>query len=174
MNESRLARLPLARFAFLASLCFLTLVHVAGAQEQTPARQQDIDLAKLFDTVVDTVEQKFFDTAKLRQIDWRAHASAVRPSVLSASSTNDAVRRINALLSELKTSHTELLSPDDYDYYEILDVLDALGLPADPDLIARRFWGNGPYYPGTGAFTREIAGHHFVDSILEGSPVERA
>ena len=35
----------------------------------------------------------------------------------------EAARRINALLDELKTSHTALLTPDDVDYYILLDGL---------------------------------------------------
>ena len=76
------------------------------------------------------------------------------------------------MLSELKTSHTGLFTPDDYDYYAILDVV---GGGADvAGLLSTRFWGSGPYYPGIGAFTREVDGCHFVDGILEGSPAERA
>src|SRR5439155_21386042 len=40
--------------------------------------------------------------------------------------------------------------------------------------MTRQFWGSGPYVPGFGVFTREIDGLHFVDSVLEGSPADRA
>jgi carboxyl-terminal processing protease len=139
---------------------------------QTPWDARSVDLAKLYDTVVDTVEKKFFDEALLKRLDWRARANAVRPSVLSAATAEDAVLKINALLAELKTSHTGLFTPDDYDYYALADILGP-----DPnltELMSRRYWGSGPYYPGIGAFTRRIDGHHFVDGILEGSPADRA
>jgi hypothetical protein len=57
-------------------------------------------LAKLFDAVVETVGQKFLDVALMKQVDWQARAKAARPSVLSAATADDAVRQINALLSE--------------------------------------------------------------------------
>jgi C-terminal processing protease CtpA/Prc len=174
------ARHLCAMLVFLVGACCLGSLSTAGAQERTPAltagsswTDQGVDFAKLFDAVVDTVEEKFLDAALLRQIDWQSRAKAARPSVLSAASPDDAVRQINALLSELKTSHTWLFTPDDYDYYAILDVVGATG-PSAADLLSRRFWGSGPYYPGAGAFTREIDGRHFVDGILEGSPAERA
>jgi carboxyl-terminal processing protease len=132
----------------------------------------ELDRAKLFDTVVETVEQRFVDKDRLKQMNWRARADAVRPTVLAAATTDDAVRQINALLAELKWSHTGLFTPDDYFYTMVLDVV---GVSAgEPGLMTRRFWGAGPYYPGTGAFTRIIDGRHFIDAVLEGSPADRA
>src|SRR5215510_1725245 len=175
------------RFALSARVFATALLAAASccasstlrAQERTPGAyaksrwdQQAIDLAKLFDAVIDTVDKKFFDEARLKQIDWRGRANAVRRSVLSAATTVDAVRQINALLAELKTSHTGLFTPDDYQYYELLDIIDVR--PDQSNLMSRRFWGTGPYYPGIGAFTRLIDGRHFVDGILEGSPAERS
>ena len=175
-----LAAQAFATLVLLLACCCVGFPSAAGAQERAPAlhpasswNDQGIDLAKLFDAVVETVEQKFVDAALLRQIDWQARARAARPSVLSAISIDDAIRQINALLSELNTSHTRLYTPDEYDYYAVLDVVGASGKEA-ADLMSRRFWGAGPYYPGIGAFTREIDGRHFVDGLLEGSPAERA
>jgi carboxyl-terminal processing protease len=149
-----------------------TLGQERAAAGQTQRDDFGIDRAKLFDAVVDTVDKEFFDEAILRQIDWRSRAQAVRPSVLSAATAEEAVRRINGLLSELKTSHTALFTPDDYEYYILLDIL---GAPSNQsDLISRRFWGNGPYYPGIGVFTRKVEGRHFIEGTMEGSPADRA
>jgi carboxyl-terminal processing protease len=165
--------------ALLAVCCCLgSHVTVLAEQRASAGRSEverddfGVDLAKLFDVVVETVDEKFFDELILRQIDWRARAQAVRPSVLSADSAEEAVRRINDLLSELRTSHTALFTPDDYEYYILLDIVGAGGDRSD--LMSRRFWGSGPYYPGIGAFTRQVDGRHFVDGVLEGSPADRA
>jgi len=90
-----------------------------GAEAQALAdsfdsRDRSIDLARLFDAVVETVEASFFDKALLRELDWRRRAAGVRASIITASSTDNAVRRINALIAELKTSHCALLTPDEY------------------------------------------------------------
>jgi carboxyl-terminal processing protease len=138
----------------------------------TTAAPSDIELAKLYDAVVETIEGKFYSTQVLQQLDWSTRAKALRPSVLASPTKEDAVRQINALLSELKTSHTGLFTPDDYDYYVLLDIVGAG--PQGSDLLARHFWGNGPYYPGIGVFTREIEQRHFIDGILEGSPADKA
>jgi carboxyl-terminal processing protease len=133
---------------------------------------KDVDLEKLYDAVVETIDRRFYDEGILKRLDWRARAQALRSSVVSAATPQDAVRQINELLSELKTSHTGLFTQDDYEYYMLLDVV-GIG-PEATGLMSRRFWGTGPYYPGIGAFTRRVAGHHFVDGILEGSPADRA
>src|SRR5262249_45763353 len=87
----------------------------AAAVREQDQNQRSDDLGKLHDAVVEAIEKNFFDEALLRQVDWRARATAVRPSVVSAATTEEAVRRINALLAELKTSHTALFGPDDYE-----------------------------------------------------------
>jgi carboxyl-terminal processing protease len=177
--RSFVATCAFATVLFLFLCCCVGFHSAAGAQDRAPAFQAEshwdktgVDLAKLFDAVVETVDQKFFDEALLKQLNWRARAKALRPSVLSAATPEDAVRQINALLAELKTSHTALLTPDDYFYYTVLDVV-GVGTEGT-ELITRRFWGSGPYYPGTGAFTQQIDGRHFVDGVLEGSPADRA
>ena len=76
-----------------------------------------VDLAKLFDAVVDTIDRRFVNEQILKELDWQARAKAVRASVLAAATTAEAVDRINQLLAELKTSHTDLATPDDYRYY---------------------------------------------------------
>ncbi|NWG25276.1 MAG: hypothetical protein HXY30_12845 [Pseudorhodoplanes sp.] len=139
---------------------------------QSQREGESADLGKLHDSVVETIEKNFYDEALLKRLDWSARAAAVRPSVVSAPTYAEAIRRINALLGELNTSHTALFSPDDYQYYILLDIVGAGANGAG--LMARKFWGNGPYYPGIGAFTREIEGRHFVDGVLEGLPAARA
>jgi len=60
--------------------------------------EDKIDLAQLFDGVVDAVNKNFFDKVALNQSHWREHAQAARPSVLNSPTIGDAVQQINALL----------------------------------------------------------------------------
>ena len=167
-----------ARVAARGLAAVLTLCAYAGMvgntrAEPTPptfSESSSSDVAKLYDAVIETIDKVFYDPKLLQQIEWKTRTNNVRPSVLAARSTEDAVRQINGLLSELRTSHTALFTPDDYDYYILLDIVGAGANGAG--LMARRFWGNAPYYPGIGIFTRRIGEHHFVDGILEGSPAD--
>lgn len=150
---------------------------VARAETQAELHAQAhvsaaVDLPKLFDAVVETIEQRFVDVETLKRIDWQARAQAVRSSVLSAGSEKDAVALINGLIAELDTSHTALFTPDDDRYYITLDAIS--GAPGTADLIAERFWGSGPYLPGIGVFTANVGDKHFIDGVLEGSPAARS
>lgn len=168
----------IARHTFAAACAILLLVAQGASPalaEATPLRAGAgtvVDLPKLFDAVVETIEQKFVDPEILKRIGWRARAADVRHSVLTSASTEAAVNAINALLAELHTSHTGLYAPDDHRYYLTLDALNGAG--GTRDLITERFWGTGPYYPGIGIFTANVEGRHFIDGILEGSPADKA
>ncbi len=83
-------------------------------------------------------------------------------------SLEEAARRINALLAELKTSHTGLLTPDDVDYYILMAVFGGASMPQEE--FDDRFWGAGVTYAGIGIFSVRIDGRDFVDAVLEGSP----
>ncbi|HUI95438.1 MAG TPA: S41 family peptidase [Xanthobacteraceae bacterium] len=146
----------------------------ARAQVSADWTGEKIDLAQLFDAVVDAVDKDFFDQAALNQGHWRERAQAMRPAVLASPTIGDAVRQINALLAQLGASHTALYTPNDEQYYVLPDVLGTFTRTPMRDLINRRFWGSGPYYPGIGAFTRNVDGRNFVDGVLEGSPADRA
>ena len=175
------------RFAALASATLLLLalslcdsIRLVGAAAEAPSRQtqvrapwtnQNVELASLFDAVIDTVSKHFFDETSLKQHHWAERAQAMRSSVLASSDAGDAVRQINALLAELGASHTALYTPNDYEYYILLDILG--GLQAR-DVLDRRFWGSGPYYPGIGIFTRQIGEKSFIDGVLEGSPADKS
>jgi carboxyl-terminal processing protease len=173
----RRRRRAFAAILFACSLWCLGVPPMANAEDLSLAHsgvrwdKKDIDRAKLYDAIIETIEKKFFDEALLNQLDWRVRANATRSSALSAATAEEAVQRIRTLLSELKTSHTALITPDEYQYYFLLDVV---GAGEGSDLLARQFWGTGPYYPGTGAFTREVEGRHFIDGVLENSPADRA
>jgi carboxyl-terminal processing protease len=176
MSISRLPKLLAA--VILAAGCWLApapAVHAeapAAAVRSQASTLAEIDLTRLFDAVVETIGQRFVDAELLKTIDWQERAKAVRHPVISAATLDEAVGRINQLIAELKTSHTGLYGPDDFRYYITLDALRGAG--GTSDLIAERFWGTGPYFPGIGAFTAVVNGRHFIDGILEGSPADKA
>jgi carboxyl-terminal processing protease len=130
------------------------------------------DFAALFDAVVSTTAKSFWDKERLASVGWEKRAAEVRQSVIDAPSLEEAARRINALLAELKTSHTGLLTPDDVDYYILMAVFGGASMPQEE--FDDRFWGAGVTYAGVGIFSVRIDGRDFVDAVLEGSPAARA
>jgi carboxyl-terminal processing protease len=112
---------------------------------------------ELFDAVVDRTAKSFWDKDRLAAIGWEKRAVETRQSVMEAPDLDEAARRINLMLAELKTSHTALLTPDDVDYYVLGSV-----------------FGRQLAVAGIGIFSVRIDGRDFVDLMLEGSAAHRA
>ena len=129
-------------------------------------------MGRLFDAVVERISKSFWDKDLLAASGWERRAAEARQSVIEAPSHTEAARRINALLGELRTSHTGLLTPDDVEYYILLDVFS--GGSRVREFVSQRFWGGGVRYAGVGFFSARSDGRDFVDAVLEGSPAERA
>ncbi len=142
------------------------------ARAEVPASSTSTDLGKLFDAVAERTAKDFWDKERLATVGWEKRAAEVRQSVVDAPDLAQAVRRINALLGELKSSHTGLFTPDDVEYYILLAVFDGADMPQQEQ--DERFWGAGVTYAGIGHFSAQIDGRDFVDAVLEGSPAERA
>jgi carboxyl-terminal processing protease len=172
------ASLAARLLACLAAAVLLTSAATLPAQEAERARPEAertpaaVDLGKLFDAVVESTSKSFWDKDRLTQVGWQKRATEVRPSVAEAPSLDEAARRINALLAELKSSHTALLTPDDVEFYILADVFDGIAEGPHGELYDR-FWGAGVTYAGIGHFSVKIDGRDFVDAVLEGSPAER-
>ena len=128
------------------------------------------DFDRLFNAVVERVGKSFWDKDGLASAEWERHAQLARPGVIEAPTLEEAARRINTLLGKLKTSHTGLLTPDDQDYYNLLDVFSG---SRGARKLAKQF-RSGVHYAGIGIFSVRIDDGNFVDAVLEGSPAERA
>ncbi|MET1084690.1 MAG: S41 family peptidase, partial [Burkholderiales bacterium] len=63
-----------------------------------------------------------------------------------------------------------LLTPDEQDYYNLLDVFSG---SRGAKKLAKQF-RSGVHYAGIGIFSVRIDDGHFVDAVMEGSPAERA
>lgn len=132
----------------------LSLTREARAE---PQAGRAAAFGELFDAVVDRTAKSFWDKDRLAAIGWEKRAAETRQSVMEVSDLDEASRRINLMLAELKTSHTALLTPDDVDYYVLGSV-----------------FGRQLAVAGIGIFSVRIDGRHFVDLMLEGSAAQRA
>jgi carboxyl-terminal processing protease len=171
------ARAAALRASVLALMCLLLPAaalpqEASRAAAEPAATETDKGFAGLFDAVVERTGKSFWDKDLIQRSGWERRAREVRQSVVEAPNHAEAARRINALLGELNTSHTGLLTPDEVEYYILLDVFS--GSNRVRDFVAQRFWGSGVRYAGVGAFSANIDGRHFVDAVLEGSPAARS
>jgi carboxyl-terminal processing protease len=168
---ARLVALAIAAMALLAMApAQLTAQEAPGARLGAAETFTREDFARLFDAMVERVDKSFWDKDRLASTGWERLAQAARPGVIEAPNLDEAVRRINALLGQLKTSHTGLLTPDDQDYYNLLDVFSG---SRGARSLAKQY-RSGVHYAGIGIFSVRIDDRTFVDAILEGTPAERA
>lgn len=156
---------------FAVALLSLTMVLGAGAAPPTAfaVGQPQTDV---FEQVRRTVAERFFDP-DLNGVDWQALAKKYAPLAAAAPTREEKAAVINAMLGELKTSHTRLFTPDEPAYYQMLGVF----LPRN-DSLGRRLKAVGaesePHYSGIGIFTRKIDGETFVSAVLDGGPAAKA
>ena len=144
----------------------------ARPEAQAKSTSTTETFGRLFDAVVEATAKNFWDNERLGAINWKQRAAEVRQSVVEADNLDAAASRINALLDELKTSHTALLTPDDVNYYILMAVFHGASMPQEE--FDDRFWGAGVTFAGIGHFSVQIEGRDFVEALLEGSPAARA
>ncbi len=135
-----------------------------------PIRAQST--SEIFDQVWETVNENFYDP-NFNGVDWQAMRSKYQPQVRHAQSSEQVAAVINQMLSELKTSHTQLYTANEPAYYQALGIFQ----PRIPDLREqlKKFFPNGKIeYSGIGIFTKDINGKTFVSAILDGSPAAEA
>ena len=95
----------------------------------------------------------FWDKERLAAVGWKQACGRGAPKCRGGpDSLDEAARRINALLGELKISHTGLLTPDDVDYYILLAVFGGAAMPQEE--FDDRFWGAGVTYRRHRSFLR--------------------
>jgi carboxyl-terminal processing protease len=135
-----------------------------------PIRAQSA--SEIFDQVWETVNENFYDP-NFNGVDWQAMRSKYQPQVRHAQSSEQVAAVINQMLSELKTSHTQLYTANEPAYYQALGIFQ----PRIPDLRQqlKKFFPNGKIeYSGIGIFTKDINRKTFVSAILDGSPAAEA
>ena len=123
-------------------------------------RRRREELRRLFDAVVDAIKKSFWDKDRLAELNWLERMRGERAGVVASPDLQEAARRINLLLDELKTSHTVLLTPDDVDYYSCARAA-CSSVAAAPT-------------PASASSTARIDGRDFIDLLLEGYPADRA
>lgn len=137
------------------------LLAAAAALPSPPAQG-----AALLDEVWAVVVENFLDP-DLAGIDAAAVHARWRERAAAARSRAGVSEAIDGLLGELHTSHTARYTPEQVEYYQLLDVF-ARGPLGEQ--IRGLFPGGEVAYDGIGVFTREVEGRRHVSGVLAGSP----
>ncbi len=115
------------------------------------------------------MRDKFYDP-KLKGLNWQAMGDKHRDAYAEARSDAQRSAAINALLGELRASHTHHYTKDETAYYELVDIF-AYPLRRE---IPKHFAGGNVRYAGVGMFTRDIGGKTFVTATFPDQPAARA
>src|SRR5579871_1414362 len=156
---------------------FLTFTVAAAALGAWPARAETgsvpsgaVELAA-FDQVWETVRDRFYDP-RLHGLDWPAVRARYRPQAASAGSREDAAAVINAMLAELRASHTHYYTVDDPAFYQLADIFSGALRRRGLDRV---FPSGEVTYPGIGVFTEaDDEGRTFATGVIEGAPAHQA
>jgi carboxyl-terminal processing protease len=157
---------------------FLTLAAAAfgawPASAQTGSRSDIAPGAAglaAFDEVWETVRDRFYDP-RLHGLDWQAVRARYRPQATAARSRDETAAVVNAMLAELKASHTRYYTPDDPAYYQLADIFSYALRRRGFDRV---FPGGEVTYPGIGVFTQAgDRGRTFITGVVEGAPAHQA
>jgi carboxyl-terminal processing protease len=124
-----------------------------------------------FDEVWETVRDRFYDP-RLHGLDWQAVRARYRPPAAAARSRDETAAVVNAMLSELRASHTRYYTRDDPAYYQLADIFSyALRRRG----LERVFPSGEVTYPGIGVFTQaDDQGRTFVTGAVEGAAARQA
>ncbi|MBV9532353.1 MAG: PDZ domain-containing protein [Bradyrhizobium sp.] len=105
-------------------------------------------------------------------LDWLAVRERYLPDVQQATSQSSLVRVINAMLSELRASHTRFYTPDETEYYQLADIFaGALRRRG----LERAFPDGRISYPGIGIISAaKTAGRARITGVIDGTPAQEA
>lgn len=174
--RSTVTALSVVLLVTLATLTLTSSAPSGGLEPRGPTVRLDHGSAQArwladFDAVWSLAAGEFVDPT-LGGLDWPAIRDRYRPQVEQAASREEAAARINAMLAELRMSHTRYYTKAEPAYYFLLDLFRSV--PRIRDAVALRFGGDRPSYTGIGVFTEERDGAVFVRAIVDGGPADRS
>lgn len=122
-----------------------------------------------FEKVWRIVRDDFYD-ARHHGLDWNEVKARYAPRVAGARTPDEASAIINAMLGELKASHTTYYTDEDPDYYLMRGLFPAGGRSG------RAVGGSAksPGYVGIGVLTVKEDDHVFVRAVPDDGPAARA
>ncbi len=158
---------PLRSLAMIAVLCLTLLLLWCTIAPAVKLKSQ----TAVFTEVWQTVNDNFYDP-KFNGVEWQALRRKYELLAAKADSPAAVADVINAMLGELKTSHTRFYTQAEPAYYQLLGIFSG---NTRLQQQAKALLPKGSIkYPGIGVFTRELTGKTFISAILDGSPAAKA
>lgn len=127
--------------------------------------------ASVLDEIADLVEQKFYSTARLEEVGWRAAVGRARVALAGAPDAAARTAILRQLLATLATSHTDFYPRDAPGYWALASIF-------EPVLQRTCAKEHAPAFPvardDIGVFWKQLGGEWFVGGVYAGGPAEQA
>jgi carboxyl-terminal processing protease len=125
------------------------------------------DYIAIFEEIGDGIEKHFYD-AKFVEKQFGDIRKRYAAKVAAVRSQSQFAELVNAMLGELKSSHTHYYTPEDSAYYQLLSIF-----AVNPN-IKPLLHGMPPLYPSIGVEVERRDNKYFVLSVFEGGPAAKA
>ncbi|MCI0362658.1 MAG: S41 family peptidase [Phycisphaerales bacterium] len=158
--------------AILPLILALSAPSALARPHATAAPASAFNGAALLKEAWTVISERFYDPA-FNGADWEAVLSAYTPRAQQASNYQELSKIINAMLAELRVSHTGYYTPLDREYYELVDIF----FSRNPALAKQRsgiFRDGVVRYEGIGIVTRQIESETFIIDLVPGLPADDA
>jgi carboxyl-terminal processing protease len=140
-----------------------------GLSFSIPARAESANAryGAVFGEIGDTIAKYFYDPRFVTE-QFGGIRKRYGEQVAAARSQSQFAEVIDAMLAELKASHTHYYTPQDPAYYQLASIF-----AAHPN-VRPLLQGKPPLYPSIGIETRRRGGKVFVQAVFEGRPADKA
>lgn len=130
------------------------------------------DRLAVFDEIATIVEEQFFDPL-MNGLDWQALGAQHRARITADMDRESFAHEVNTMLGQLETSHTQLVTQDSPDWYQLAGIF----LPGNDQMqeqLSPYLTDGAPVYSGIGIMLEESPEGQFVIGVLDGHPAEAA
>ena len=152
------------RSAIIGLVAFATAAHAQYSNDAPGNGDPFAPIRLLFDEVDGIVAEHFYSPAAIPK--FRKLLSARKAT---SQTYQDADEAIAQALRSLAASHTGRYTPDQIEYYELLDIFQTSGFRKTPAIHDGHI-----AYAGVGMAAREIGGRTFVTHLYDGGPAYKA
>lgn len=152
------------------AIALSNLALVAAPAFSTAALAQD--QLMVFDEIATVVEEQFFDS-QMNGLDWDALTGEHRARITPQMGRENFAHEVNAMLDQLKTSHTQLVTQDSPAWYQLAGIF----LPGNAvmeEQLSPYLTDGVPVYAGIGIMLEERPEGQFIIGVVDGHPAAEA
>jgi carboxyl-terminal processing protease len=138
----------------------------------TPLHASAENAIEVFDEAVKLVEERFFDPG-MNGLDWAGETAKVRKRLAPDTDREVLSDELNGLLEKLGASHTQFLTRDEPQWYQLVGVF-VDGYEPLREALTPHLSNGAPVFTGIGVMLHVDRGRYFISGALHGFPASQA